>query len=161
MVGFSARVMAQATESTDVAANVVIPIAISETSSLHFGTMTVEAGKGGTCVLSTQGVRTQTAGVNLSVQAPLPANAAYIVTGQVNTSYSIILPAKIKVTFLSNSMTVGRLVARPASAGADGLTGILSSAGNDNFTIGGTLNVLPGQAAGLYMGSFNVTVVYN
>jgi hypothetical protein len=161
MAGFSARVMAQATESTDAAANIVIPIAISEASSLHFGTMTVLAETGGTCVLSTQGVRTQTAGVNLSVQAPHATNAAYNVTGQVNTSYSITLPAKIKVTFLSNSMTISRLVARSASAGADGMTGTLSSAGNDNFTVGGTLNVLPGQAAGLYTGSFNVTVVYN
>jgi hypothetical protein len=161
MAGFSARVRAQATESTDAAANIVIPIAISETSSLHFGTMTVLAETGGTCVLSTQGVRTQTAGVNLSVQAPSATNAAYNVTGQVNTSYSITLPAKVKVTFLSNSMTIGRLVARPSSAGADGLTGTLSSAGNDFFTVGGTLNVLPGQAAGLYTGSFNVTVVYN
>ena len=161
MAGFSARIMAQATESTDVAANVVIPIAISETSSLHFGTMTVLAGTGGTCVLSTLGVRTQTAGVNLSVQAPLASNATYNVTGQVNTSYSITLPAKITVTFLSNRMTIGRLVARPASMGADGLTGTLSSAGNDNFTVGGTLNVLPDQAAGLYTGTFNVTVVYN
>ena len=142
MAGFSARVMAQATESTDVAANLVIPIAISE-------------------ILSTLGVRTQTAGVNLSVQAPLASKAAYNVTGQVNTSYSITLPAKITVTFLSNSMTIGRLVARPASMGADGLTGALSSAGNDNFTVGGTLNVLPDQTAGLYTGTFNVTVVYN
>jgi hypothetical protein len=161
MAGFTARVMAQATESTDVAANIVIPIAITETASLHFGTMTVLAGSGGTCVLSTQGVRTQTAGVNLSVQAPLPSNAAYNVTGAVNTSYSINLPSKITVKYLSNSMTIGKLVARPASVGADGLTGALSAVGNDNFTIGGTLNVLPGQVAGLYTGTFDVTVVYN
>jgi hypothetical protein len=161
MAGFTTGVMAQATVSTDVAANIVIPIAITETASLHFGTMTVLEGTGGTCVLSTQGVRTQTAGVNLSFQAPLASNAAYNVTGAVNTSYSITLPVKITVTNLSNTMTIGNLVARPASAGADALTGALSSGGEDNFTIGGTLNVLPGQAAGLYTGTFNVTVVYN
>jgi hypothetical protein len=161
MTGFTTRVMAQATESTDVAANLVIPIAITETASLHFGTMTVMAGTGGTCVLSTQGVRTQTAGVNLSVQAPVASNAAYNVSGAVNTSYSIMLPAKIKVSCLSNNMTISKVVARPASSGVDGLTGTLSAAGNDSFTIGGTLDVLPGQAAGLYTGTFDVTVIYN
>ncbi len=161
MAGFSAGVMAQATESTDVAANIVIPLAIAETASLHFGTMTVLAGTGGACVLSTQGVRTQTAGVNLSLQSPLASNAAYNVSGAVNTSYAITLPAKITVTCLSNKMTIGNLLARAASTGLDGLTGTLSAGGTDNFTIGGTLNVLPGQAAGLYTGTFNVTVVYN
>jgi hypothetical protein len=161
MAGFTSGVMAQATETTDVAANLVTPIAITETASLHFGTMTVLAGTGGTCVLSTLGDRTQTAGVNLSVQAPVASNASYNVSGAVNTSYSIMLPAKITVKCLSNSMTIGRVVARPASAGADMMIGTLSSAGSDNFTIGGTLNVLPGQAAGLYTGTFSVTVIYN
>jgi hypothetical protein len=161
MAGFTTRVTAQATETTDVAANLVIPIAISETASMHFGTMTVLPGAGGTCVLSTQGVRTQTAGVNLSVQAPVASNASYNVSGAVNTSYSIVLPSKITVNCLSNSMTIGKLVARPASRGSDNMTGTLSSSGSDNFSIGGTLNVLPGQAAGLYTGKFSVTVVYN
>jgi hypothetical protein len=162
MAGFTAKVNAQATENTAAAAKIVTPIAISETSSLHFGTMAVLAGQGGTCVLSTEGVRTATGGVNLSIQTPSASNAAYSVSGAVNTAYAITLPATISVSAgQSASMTIDNLKARSASAGQDGLTGTLSGSGNDSFTVGGILNVAAGQATGLYQGTFDVTVAYN
>jgi len=157
----STKVMAQATENTAAAAKIVTPISITETSSLHFGTMAILAGTPGTCVLSTQGVRTQTGGVNLSVQAPTASNAAYNVSGAVNTTYSITLPASITVTSGPANMTINALLARTASAGSDGLTGTLSAGGTDSFTVGGTLNVSQGQATGTYTGTFDVTVAYN
>jgi len=58
-------------------------------------------------------------------------------------------------------MIVNALKVKTGSIGADGLTGILSAAGTDNFTLGGTLNANAGQAALLYTGSFDVTVAYN
>jgi len=164
IAGFTANLNAQATENTTAAANIVTPIAISETSSLHFGTMAVLAGTGGTCVLSTQGVRTQTGGVNLSAQTPSASNAAYDVSGAVNTTYAITLPASITVTETllgTATMNINNLLARTVSAGSDGLTGTLSAGGTDSFTVGGTLNVAAGQATGLYTGSFDVTVAYN
>jgi hypothetical protein len=159
--GMSTRLMAQATENTAAAAKIVTPLSITETSSLHFGTMAVLAGTPGTCVLSTQGSRSQTGGVNLSVQAPAASNAAYNVSGAVNTTYSITLPATITVIAGPASMTINSLLARTGSAGADGLTGTLSASGTDNFTVGGTLNVSAGQATGVYTGTFDVTVAYN
>lgn len=164
VAGFSAKMNAQATENTAAAAQIVTPIAISETSPLHFGTMAVLAGTGGTAVLSTQGVRTQSGGVNLSVQTPSASNAAYNVSGAVNTAYGITLPASITVTETVSStatMIINNLLARTISAGVDGLTGTLSAGGTDSFTVGGTLNVAAGQVTGLYTGSFDVTVAYN
>lgn len=161
MAGFSTKVNAQATENTAAAAKIVTPIAITETSSLHFGTLAILAGTPGTCVLSTQGARTQTGGVNLSVQAPTASNAAYNVSGAMNTTYGITLPSTITVTSGPSSMTITSILARTASAGADGLTGTLSAAGTDNFTVGGTLEVAAGQTTGLYTGTFDVTVAYN
>jgi hypothetical protein len=159
--GFSTKVMAQATENTAAAARIVTPISITETASLHFGTMAILAGSPGTCVLSTQGARTQTGGVNLSVQAPTASNAAYNVSGAVNTTYGITLPSTITVTSGPANMTINSLLARTASAAANGLTGTLSASGTDNFTVGGTLNVAAGQATGVYTGTFDVTVAYN
>lgn len=164
MAGFTARMNAQATENTSAAAQIVTPIAISETSPLHFGTMAVLAGQGGTCILSTQGVRTQTGGVNLSAQTPNASNATYNVSGAVNTTYAITLPSSITVTeTLSNTatMTINSLEARSSSAGVNGLNGTLSASGTDSFTVGGVLNVSAGQTTGLYSGSFDVTVAYN
>lgn len=164
IAGFSNNLLAQATDNTAAGAVIIIPIAISETSPLHFGVMAVLAGTPGTSVLSTTGVRTATGGVNLSVQAPVATNAAYNVSGQISTTYAITLPATITVTETIGgvqTMTIGTLLARTASAGVDGLTGTLSGAGTDNFTIGGTLTVAAAQLAGTYTGTFNVTVAYN
>ena len=162
MAGFSANVMAQATKNTTAGAKIVAPITISETSALNFGTMAVLASTAGTCVLSTQGVRTATGGVNLSAQTPIAANAAYTVGGAINTTYAITLPSSITVSDLStHTMTINNLLARTASAGANGLTGTLSGTGTDSFTIGGTLNVAAAQVAAVYSGTFNVTVAYN
>jgi spore coat protein U-like protein len=58
-------------------------------------------------------------------------------------------------------MTIGTLLARTASAGADGLTGTLDGTGADSFTVGGTLSVIAAQVAGTYAGTFDVTVAYN
>jgi hypothetical protein len=161
ITGFSTKVMAQATENTAAAAKIVTPLSITETSSLHFGTMAILAGSPGTCVLSTMGIRTQTGGVNLSVQAPAASNAAYNVSGAINTTYGITLPSTITVTSGAANMTINSILARTASAGANGLTGTLSASGTDNFTIGGTLNVAAGQVTGIYTGTFDVTVAYN
>jgi hypothetical protein len=155
--------MAQATENTAAGAVIITPISITESSALHFGVMAVLAGTPGTCVLSTQGVRTATGGVNLSAQAPAATNAAYDVAGQASTTYAITLPATITVTkaVTLETMTIGTLLARTASAGADGLTGTLDGTGADSFTVGGTLSVIAAQVAGTYAGTFDVTVAYN
>ena len=162
MAIFTTTVMAQATKNTTAGAKIVAPISITETSSLNFGTMAVLASTAGTCVLSTQGVRSATGGVNLSAQAPVSANAAYNVGGAISTTYAITLPSTITVTDgSSHNMTIDNLLARTASAGANGLTGTLSVTGTDSFTIGGTLNVTAAQVAAVYSGTFNVTVAYN
>jgi len=163
MAGFSANIMAQATKNTTAGAKIVAPISITETSALHFGTMAVLAGTPGTCVLSTQGVRTATGGVNLSAQTPIAANAAYNVGGAISTTYAITLPSTITVSngTPAQDMTINTLLARTASAGTNGLTGTLNGSGADSFTIGGTLNVAAAQPAALYNGTFNVTIAYN
>lgn len=164
IAGFSNKVMAQATKNTAAGAVIITPISITETSALHFGVMAVLAGTPGTAVLSTQGVRTATGGVNLSAQTPAATNAAYDVTGQASTTYAITLPATITVTETVGgleTMTIDNLLARTASAAADGLTGTLDGGGADDFTVGGTLNVPAAQLAGTYAGTFDVTVAYN
>lgn len=163
MAGFTSKVMAQATENTTAGAKIVAPISITETAALHFGTMAVLAGTPGTCVLSTQGSRSATGGVNLSAQTPSATNAAYNVSGAISTTYAITLPATIIVSngTPAQDMTINALLARSASTGTDGLNGTLNSSGTDSFTIGGTLNVAAAQPAAVYTGTFNVTVAYN
>ncbi len=160
MTAFTSNVMAQGvTENTAASAKIVTPIQITETSALNFGTMSGGVA-GGTCILSTSGVRTGT--VNLTNNAPLASNAAYTVNGQISSTYAITLPSTITVIkpITLETMTIIP-IARTASAAVDGVTGTLNNGGTDTFTVGGTLTVGANQASGSYSGTFDVTVNYN
>jgi hypothetical protein len=157
------RAMAQSTVSgTTAGANIVTPILLEQTETLHFGTMSVLSGAGGTCVLATDNTRTKTGGVNLSAANPASKNAAYKVSGAASTGYAISLPATITVNGPGGaSMLINTLTAKPASQANNATNGTLDGSGADTFTVGGTLNVAANQATGAYTGTFDVTVAYN
>jgi hypothetical protein len=165
IAGISNRVMAQVTENIAAGANILTALTISETLPMHFGTMGVLAGTGGTCVVTTAGVRSATSGVTLSAMAPLMSLATCEVTGEPTYTYAITLPADITVTkaVTLETMTINTLLAKSTSGSeSHTATGTLdASLGTESFTIGGTLNVSAAQVAGAYVGAFDVTVAYN
>lgn len=164
MAGLTSKVMAQVTENTAAGANILTALSIAEDLPMHFGTMGVLAGTGGTCVVTTAGVRSATSGVTLSAMAPLMSLATYTVTGEPTYTYAITLPASITVTkaVTLETMTIGTLLAKSVSgAESNTATGTLEAGGTEQFSIGGTLNVAAAQVAGAYAGTFNVTVAYN
>lgn len=150
------------TKTSAVSVKIQQSIAITEVRPMHFGTMTVKASQGGTCVVSTAGVRSRTGGVTLSNLMPQMSLATYMVTGEPGRTYSITLPSTITVTYTTSNMVINNLLAKPASgAQSHTATGTLNVAGSEQFTIGATLNVAAGQQEGLYTGTFNITVAYN
>jgi hypothetical protein len=165
MAGITTKSMAQVTENTAAGAKILTALSIAEDLPMHFGTMGVLAGTGGTCVVTTGGLRSATAGVTLSMLAPLFSLATYTVTGEPLYTYAITLPSTITVTHTNtiNSMTIDNLLAKSTSGSeSHTATGTLEDVvGTESFTVGGTLNVDPGQLAGVYAGTFDVTVAYN
>lgn len=159
----SMQIFAQGfTKTSAVGVKIQQSIAIAEIRPMHFGTMTVKASQGGTCVVSTAGVRSRTGGVTLSNLMPQMSLATYLVTGEPGRSYAITLPSTITVVYNSHSMVINNLLAKPASGvQSHTATGTLSVSGSEQFTIGATLNVAAGQEEGLYTGTFNITVAYN
>jgi len=165
VVAFTTKVMAQVTENTAAGAKILTALSIAENIPMHFGTMGVSAGTGGTCIVSTAGVRSQTAGVTLSALAPLFSLATYTVTGEPLYTYAITLPSTITVTKTAGveTMTIGTLLAKSTS-GTESHTAtgtLIAVAGTESFTVGGTLTVAAAQVAGVYAGTFDVTVAYN
>jgi len=157
--------MAQVTESTTAGAKILTALSVVEVLPMHFGTMGVLAGTGGTCVVSTAGDRTATSGVTLSALAPLFTVATYTVTGEPLFTYAITLPADITVTHTNNTntMSIDALLAKSTS-GTESHTAtgtLVTGTGTESFTVGGTLNVTAAQLAGIYSGTFNVIVAYN
>jgi hypothetical protein len=175
ILSFSTNVMAQVvvlsdaaiTENTAAGAQLIVPMTLTETSPLHFGTMNLKTNAGGTVVLSTSNARTFSGGVTASTVLPVSTNAAYNVTGTYNETYALTLPDDITVTehvgvvVGDATMIIDDLKARFNGAGEDAVTSKLSATGTDNFTVGGTLNVLAGQIGGIYAGTFDVSVDYN
>lgn len=168
MAGFTTKVMAQTgatVTGTAAGAKLIVPMTLIQDSPLHFGTINIQTGVAGTCVLpSNSTTRSFTGGVIASTVAPVATNAAYLVTGTMNATYALTLPTTITVTETTGTlatMTIGTLKARFNGAGADAVVSTLSTTGTDSFTVGGTLTIAAAQDAGIYAGSFDVSVDYN
>jgi hypothetical protein len=151
--------------ATTAGAKLIQPMSLSETSPLHFGTINVLTGAGGTVLLPSSNLtREFSVGVASGVVAPQPTNAAYNVTGTKNVAYALVLPGVITVKESignTESMTIDLLKARFSGAGADAITSTLDGDGKDSFTLGGTLTVKSAQMPGIYAGTFAVSVDYN
>lgn len=150
-----AQVSAVSTAATN--ATVITPISIVKNADLNFGNV-VPSGTAGTVIISTAGVQSFTGGaLAFANDDGSPTAASFTVSGEEDATYSIALTnATITVTNGTNSMTVGTFVTSPSSPG------VLTS-GSQTVTIGATLSVAAGQAAGLYQNasSLEITVAYN
>jgi hypothetical protein len=168
ITGLTSNLIAQTSATvaaTAAGAKLIAPMTLTQTSPLHFGTINVLLAAGGTVALSTANVRTPSAGVALSAVAPTSTNAAYNVTGTISSTYAVTLPATITVLHSitpANTMTISLLKIK-FNGGSETtvLTSTLSGAGTDSFIVGGTLTVGAAQLAGIYAGTFAVTVDYN
>ena len=168
MALFTSTLMAQTSATvaaTAAGSKLIVPMTLTQTAPLHFGTINILAGTGGTVELPSNSIaRVFSAGVVASTVAPLATNAAYNVTGTMNATYALTLPATVVVTETVGAtavMTISALTARFNLAAADAVVSTLSATGTDNFTVGGTLTVAAAQIGGIYAGTFPVTVDYN
>jgi len=168
VAGLTTTVMAQTSATvaaTAAGAKLIVPMTLTQTAPLHFGTINVLLGAGGTCLLpSNSTTRVFSAGLATSAVAPVATNAAYNVTGTRNVTYALTLPPTITVTEIVGAvatMSIGTLTARFNGAGADAITSTLSATGTDSFTLGGTLTVAAAQVPGVYAGTFPVSIDYN
>lgn len=164
---FSNNLMAQ-TEATvtgtTAGAVLIVPMSLTQTAPLHFGSSVLTGVTGGTVVLPSNSVtRVYTGDVATSAAAPAPTNAAYSVTGTAAETYALTLPGTVTVTHTNatDNMIISALTARFIGAGADAVTSTLSATGTDSFTVGGTLTVKSTSIGGVYAGTFDVSVDYN
>lgn len=153
----AANAQNSATENTTTAsAQIVVPITISKSSNLNFGSI-VRNTAGGTVVLAPSGSVTPT-GVTMftGTSAIATSAAAYTVSGETGKAYIITLPADNAVVLSDGAGHSMNLTAFTHNA-----TGTFG-ASPETFQVGATLNVGANQAAGNYVSTaFDVTVAYN
>ncbi|RZK47662.1 MAG: DUF4402 domain-containing protein [Pedobacter sp.] len=158
LAGFATASQAQATATATATATIVTPISIANVSNMSFGNISVQASNGGTVELDPAGARTRTAGVTLPGTPGTVSAATFTVTGTGGYTYAIILPTTVTLTRASGTetMDITSFVSNPSGVG------LLSGGGTQDFSVGATLTVAAGQAAGVYTSNnFDVTVNYN
>lgn len=156
-LGFSGSSFGQVTADASVSVNIVTPIAIVKAADMNFGNVAVSASVAGTVVLPPSGPRTTggAGGVTLPANIGTVSAASFTVSGQANYSYAITLPSSVSITDGTHTMTVNTFTSSPAT------TGTLSAGGSQTLTVGATLNVTAGQAAGTYTNATGVSVTVN
>jgi hypothetical protein len=157
-IAFTNASFAQATATASASANIITPISVVKTVDMNFGNVAVSATVAGTVVLAPNGNRTAggSGGVTLPATTGTVAAASFTVSGQAGYTYAITLPSSTTITDgSSHNMTVNTFTSSPAT------TGTLNGSGTETLTVGATLNVIAGQAAGTYTNATGVPVTVN
>lgn len=155
MAGITTNLMAQtSTASASAGAKIVVATTITKVTDLHFGTMSVPS-TAATVVVPPSGARTSTGTITLLPGTPTYTAASYTTAGVGSGTYQILLPSSVLIVSGGDNMTIDNFTCSTS------LTTATLTAGAGAFTIGATLNLLNAQPAGVYAGTFDVTVTTN
>jgi len=129
------------------------PVSISWVQDLEFGALAGDGTFAGTATINPiSGAKTVTGGVNDFGGIHNPA--AFTVKGDKNTTFTVTLPGSIVLSSGSSTMTLNNFTSNPSGFG------VFGNNGQTTLTVGATLQVGAGQAAGIYTGVFTITVDY-
>ncbi len=118
-----------------------ISIKASNNNDLEFGT--IVTGDGPTLIIPST--------------SDTPQNALFLISGDKNMAYTIILPASMTISNGVTTLTVNNFQSYPA----EGANGLIGASGKQDLLVGATLELVPISAtSGSYSGSFSVEVVY-
>jgi len=155
-LGFASAASA-ATASADAEATILTALSVvADTNAdlLDFGSI-AESGTGGTVTVSPANAQTCSVGLSCDGTTAVPEFDVTGVAGEV-VNISFVNATETLTHTVDNTQTMS-MGAFTSSTGQ--LT--LNGSGLGSFTVGGTLTVGAGQAAGTYTGLVSVEVVYN
>jgi hypothetical protein len=154
---FTTSALAQISSAEAVSsAEVITPVSILKNGDLKFGTFSTDPLAAGSILLSATSVATPSSEITLTTLVT-PSAASFVVSGDSNYTYSIVLPAEVVLSGLveANEMTVDDFT----SSLTDN-KGTLAT-GTQTFTVGGTLNVPIGTVKDVYSNASDLTVSVN
>lgn len=167
VLGFSANAVAQDnTEDVTVRASIVSAITLVKDGDLNFGNLQRPATGSGTIILNPFNTPNLT---NLAQVTTNTSTPSFTVTGVDGLTYAINLPStavviqKTGATTDAQKMNVTDFRAWVGSTQTDVTTGSFSGSNTSTFKVGATLTVKQqeDQEAGIYSGTFTVSVLYN
>lgn len=152
---YAQTVVSQAATAT---ATIITPIAITKVVDMNFGDISTN-GTDGTVTLDFLSGRVAAGGASFSSTTPgTISSAKFTVTGKADYAYSISIPTAITLTH-TNTTSVMQVTNIGNNVGT---TGMLTGGAQDIF-VGGKLNLVGAQTAGVYTNTadLKVTVNYN
>ncbi len=159
--GLASTAHAQSSQSASAngSATIVQAIAVNKTSDLAFGTIVKPTGADASTisVSSTGGSRTITNGNAVGAGANAVSSAAFSVTGEGGSAFSISVNPTFNMTGSGGTL----VVTTTQSATTANLGGSIGSIGSQTFGVGGSFPLTSATGSGVYTGSFVVTVSYN
>jgi Domain of unknown function (DUF4402) len=144
-----------ATQTGTSRARTVRPITINLTRDLDFGRLIIATTAGRATVNPRTDVRTRTGGVTLA-PGGTPGAARFVVSGTPSRPVQVTLGTRPTLTRSGGTETM----TMTALTMNGGVNRTLTAAGTLDLRIGGTLAVAANQVAGVYAGTFTVTVDY-
>lgn len=129
------------------------PIAINSVLGLEFGTLGGDATIAGTATID-PATNAKTVSGGVSDFGGAHRRASFLVTGDPNVAFTVILPSSVTVTSGPNTMTLNAFSSSPSGVGT------LNGLGFSILYVGATLQVGASQPAGAYSGAFTVVVNY-
>lgn len=151
-VSFASAASAATSATANASAEVLSTLTLTADSALNFGQ--IAANTGGTVTVNADSTVAQSGSlVSTGTRAP----AGFTVTGTPGASVVVSLPASATLTRSggTETMSIANFNSNPGGA-----MQLSAGAGSANFSVGGTLSVLSGQVAGVYNGTFSVSVEY-
>jgi hypothetical protein len=151
-LAFSGAANAAATASANANAEILSTITVVKDQDMDFGQIAVN-GAAALTISADEGNPAACPGTLVCAGARVPAKFTIGGTAGVATTASV-NSASVSLTSGANSMTLNNFTLFFPNGNT------LNASGQAQFNVGGRLNVAAAQAAGLYTGSFGVTVEY-
>ena len=159
-MGGGAQAVNAATTGVPIQAIIHGVVAVTQTRTLNFGSLT-ESGAGGT--LNVDNTDAITAGGAVTSFGGAIAAGGFTLRGTTGRQIDVTGPLNVTISNGGATMTVGSFTINGAAGTINGtaFTHSLAMITETGFRLGGTLNVSAGQAAGTYTGTVTITAAYN
>lgn len=166
---------AVATATGEASASVLQPLTVTRVSDLDFGAVFAARQVAGTVTVGPDSAVAYGGGAGaacVSGACARPHASRFAVTGEPDRAYTISAPARLTATGTAPGgsapgqpeslppLLIESIAVRTASRPGAGANGLLDSAGNDFFDVGGRLLVPAGAPSGHYRADLPVVVSY-
>lgn len=150
-----------ASTNLNINANIYGAISVPTVTHMDFGILTNGTGAGGTAVLD-QGDSISFVTGSVSSVAGNPKSGTLVVVGDIGQNIVVSIPATVTITntaAATETMKVNTFDCDPGTP-VTRICTVSLAGGTATIDYGATLNVGAGQATGIYLGSVNVSIVY-